>query len=177
MIEADRSGKTRFLVLHDYGMGGLWWWIWAESADEIVTTLAEAEVVTDPEMLGRAAEWELDELDLGDVDGDPALVSMRKEREEQRGQPGFGVLAGRQQVFLRMEDDGHNYLVDIGADGRQVRQVRFGEDGTLYRSSVDDWPINPPIDLHDPQYVPLEVQEREFEEAWRQAVPDPDHED
>lgn len=38
--------KTRYLVLHDYGMGGLWWWVWAESAEEIVRVCAEVEVVT-----------------------------------------------------------------------------------------------------------------------------------
>jgi hypothetical protein len=38
---ADAVSKQRYLVLHDYGMGGLWWWIHARSTREVLTILAE----------------------------------------------------------------------------------------------------------------------------------------
>ncbi|WP_197288963.1 hypothetical protein [Nocardia sp. NRRL S-836] len=169
--------RRRFLVLHDYGMGGLSWWIWAESAEQIVLTLAEAEVITDPDALAQAEQWGLDELELSEVDRDPALRLMREERAQQRGKPGFGVLAGRERVYLRTFEEGLTYLVEIGQDGRQLRQVEVKADGTLLSSAMGGWPINPPIDLHDPRYVPMEITEREFEDAWSRAVPDPAYED
>lgn len=177
MIEPDPAAKSRFLVLHDYGMGGHSWWIWAGSADEIVLTLAEIEVITDPQAVDQAAGWGLEEYDLGDVDGDPVLGAMRERRAQQRGKPGFGALAGRERVYLRLREEGLTYLVEIGPDGRQLRQVEVKQDGTLLSSTMEGWPINPPIDLHDPRYVPMEIREREFEDAWGRAVPDPDYED
>jgi hypothetical protein len=30
---SDAASKTRFLVLHDYGMGGVWWWVHARSEE------------------------------------------------------------------------------------------------------------------------------------------------
>jgi hypothetical protein len=47
-------------VLHDYGMGGLWWWITAESAAQVAHLLSEAEVITDDEVVRDAEGWELD---------------------------------------------------------------------------------------------------------------------
>ena len=35
----------RFLVTHDYGMGSLWWWIEAPSAEAIIQTYAEVMIV------------------------------------------------------------------------------------------------------------------------------------
>ncbi|MEU7480064.1 hypothetical protein AB0A63_29050 [Lentzea sp. NPDC042327] len=169
--------QKRFLVLHDYGMGGLSWWIWADSADQIVRTLAEVEVITNPDAVRQAEEWGLEEFELRDVDGDPVLRRMRDDRLRQRDQPGFGVLAGRERVYLRTFDQGTAYLLEIGEDGRQLRQVEVKADGTLLSSTMEGWPINPPIDLHDPQYVPMEIPEREFEDAWCRAVPDPAYED
>ncbi|ANZ42710.1 hypothetical protein BBK82_13570 [Lentzea guizhouensis] len=158
-------------------MGGLSWWIWADSAEQIVLTLAEVEVITNPDALAQAQEWGLDELDLSEVDRDPALRRMRAEREQQRGLPGFGVLAGRERVYLRRFHDGSTYLLEIGQDGRQLRQVELKPDGTLLSSTMEGWPFNPPIDLHDPQYAPMEIGEREFEDSWSRAVPDPSYED
>jgi hypothetical protein len=179
VTDGHRRGRTRFLVVHDYGMGGLWWWIWAESAQEVVNTLAEVEVVTDPETMNRAAEWSLAEVDLDRVDGDAALAELHGQRDEQRGQPGFGALAGRQRVFLRLpdEDDDAIYLAELGADGRRLRQVEVRPDGTRYKSTAEDWPFNPPFDLYDPRYAAMEIEARDFEEAWRQAIHDPEFRD
>jgi hypothetical protein len=38
--------KRPFLVVHDYGMGGLWTYVWAESEDQITEKL-DAEVVSE----------------------------------------------------------------------------------------------------------------------------------
>lgn len=37
-----------FLVCHDYGTGGLWWWITASSADEITATFRDVIVLDQP---------------------------------------------------------------------------------------------------------------------------------
>jgi hypothetical protein len=63
MASADAVSKSRFLVLHDYGMGGCWWWVQARSRREILETFAEVEVVTDPEVIARA-DSDLDEVDI-----------------------------------------------------------------------------------------------------------------
>ncbi|MCZ9344431.1 hypothetical protein NGM37_42470 [Streptomyces sp. TRM76130] len=60
MNPMGEARKTRHLVLHDYGMGGLWWWVWAESAEEIVRVCAEVEVVSSPEAVERAKGWGLE---------------------------------------------------------------------------------------------------------------------
>lgn len=53
-----RPARRAYLVLHDYGMGGLWWWILASSAEEITASFAEVEVVGDPEAIARARTWD-----------------------------------------------------------------------------------------------------------------------
>lgn len=182
MIEVNRLGKSRFLVLHDYGMGGLWWWIWARSAEEIRLTLAETEVITDADTVARMADDSLDEVDIDDVDGDPALTSMRQTRIEQRDQPGFGALAGRSRTYLRLPGDTYgdssdSYLVELDTDGRRLRMVDMQPNGVRYRSDEADWLFNPPFDLYRPQWATLLVEADEFEKAWEQAVPDPAFQD
>lgn len=53
----------RYLVCHDYGMGGLWWWITADSEADILERIAEVEVVADPAWLDRCAD-DLAEVEL-----------------------------------------------------------------------------------------------------------------
>ncbi|MCW6007272.1 hypothetical protein K1W54_22405 [Micromonospora sp. CPCC 205371] len=65
--------KKRFLVLHDCGMGGLWWWIRAESVRQIVETFAEVEVIEDPQTVARFANDSLTEVDI-DADITAALL-------------------------------------------------------------------------------------------------------
>ncbi|GAA2781956.1 hypothetical protein [Crossiella cryophila] len=176
MSEVDRTGKIRFLVSHDYGMGGLWWWIRARSAEEIVLTLAETEVITDPGQLSAAASWSLAEVDIDEVDGDPALAELRAERDGQRDQPGFGALVGRPLVYLSDQDDPEDdsvYLVELGPDGRRLRQVEVRPDGGHERSTERDWPFNPPFDLHDPRFAAMEIDVEVFERAWRGAAEAP----
>jgi hypothetical protein len=175
MISAVSTPKKRFLVLHDYGMGGLWWWIHARSVRQIVETFAEVEVVEDPEIAARFADGGLDEVDI-DADSMPlGLAGLRQRRDAQRGRPGFGVLAGREIVCLRRpwEEAGDTepslYFEELGPDGRRLRQVEVYRDGTSVKTGPDDWPLNPPNDLHDPELAQWEIDPADFEQAWRQA--------
>lgn len=48
--------------------------------------------------------------------------------------------------------------MEVGADGRRIRQVELAEDGTALRRGPDDWPLNPPIvDLFGPVLVSQEI--------------------
>jgi hypothetical protein len=175
-VRAHLAGKSRFLVQHDYGMGALWWWVWADSADDILDTCAEVEVMSDPEVVRRVlGGGDLDEVDLGRLDADPALAGLRDQRDSYRDRPGYGELAGHDRVHLRIpdeEDERVAYLVEFGRDARWVRQVEVRPDGEPVRMEAADWPINPPLDLHDPRYVPMRIGAAEFEEAWRKARPE-----
>jgi hypothetical protein len=160
----------RFLVLHDYGMGGLWWWIHARSEREIMETFAEVEVVDAPENLARFADGGLDEVTIDDPVMPPGLAEAREERDAQRDRPGFGELAGRERVWIRdtsYEDE--IYFEELGPDGRRLRQVTVEADGAMVRTGPDDWPFNPPRDLYDPDLLRYEISADEFEKAWNAA--------
>ncbi|WP_345442238.1 hypothetical protein [Actinoallomurus vinaceus] len=177
MTESPAPAKARYLVVHDYGMGGLWWWIRASSAQQIVETFAEVEVVADPDAVSRAETWSLDEVDIDAPSLDSALTALRDQRNGYRDQPGYGALAGRDRVYLDMpdeEDKDARYLVEFGPDGRWLRQVALTGDAPGTRTESGDWPINPPLDLYDPKYAAMEIDAAEFEEAWSRAKPDPD---
>ena len=90
-----------FLVLHDYGMGGSWWWIRASSAEEITDAFAEVEVISDPETIARVRAWDLDELDIEDAKRGK-LASFHEARLRQRQDPSFGRLFGKDRVYLRL---------------------------------------------------------------------------
>jgi len=47
-------------------------------------------------------------------------------------------------------------------------------DGTALTSDLENWPINPPLDLGDPQFAAHEISQAELEQAWEQGTPDPD---
>jgi hypothetical protein len=83
-----------FLVLHDYGMGGSWWWSRASSAEEITDAFAEVEVISDPETIARVRAWDLDELDIEDARRGK-LASFHETRLRQRQDPAFGRLFAR----------------------------------------------------------------------------------
>ncbi|MEV0564905.1 hypothetical protein [Dactylosporangium sp. NPDC050588] len=169
--------KRRFLVVHDYGMGGLWWWIHARSVRQIVETFAEVEVVEDPQIVARFANEDLTEVDV-DIDAaamPPGLDDLREQRDAQRSQHGFGALAGQGIVYLRRppeEGDGTELsacFVELGPDGRRLRQVEMYRDATAIKTGPDDWPLNPPIDLYDPELAGWQVTPDQFEQAWCQA--------
>jgi len=172
VTEQSDDGKTCYLVLHDYGMGGLWWWIHARSPEEILETYAEVEVVSTLQAVQRAETWSLDEIDI-DAPGPNPLTAFRAQRQAQRTQPGFGALAGRERIHLRWNDDepedDSQYLLELGHDGRRLRQVEQHPDGTSTNTDPDDWLFNPPIDLYDPKLASMEISPQEFEDAWNLA--------
>ncbi|MQY34660.1 hypothetical protein SRB17_26300 [Streptomyces sp. RB17] len=92
--------KRSFLALHDYGMGGSWWWVRARSERAVLGTFAWVEVVTDPETVARFEEEGLEEVDIDDPRMPPGLDGLRAERDAQRGREGFGALADRDIVHL-----------------------------------------------------------------------------
>ncbi|MGW5256848.1 hypothetical protein [Streptomyces sp. NPDC004012] len=173
MTSTPPAPKSRFLVLHDYGMGGTWWWVNARSAREVLETFAEIEVVS-PEAIDRA-DGHLDEVDIDEPTMPPVLDELRAKRDAQRGRPGFGALAGRSIVHLRRRWDGDGdepatYFMEVGSDGRRLRQVELADDGTALKSGPDDWTFNPPVvDLFDPDWADKVIHPDEFEEAWVRA--------
>ncbi|GAA3822458.1 hypothetical protein [Streptomyces chiangmaiensis] len=175
MTDAAATTKYRFLVLHDYGMGGVWWWVHARSEREVLETFAEVEVVTRPDAAEQAEAWSLNEVDIDAPTMPGGLEELRSQRDGQRGRPGFGALVDRGVVYVRRRwddaDDGDptTYLMELGPDGRRLRQVELVEDGAALRSGPDDWPFNPPLDLFDPQLADAEINRDEFEAQWRRA--------
>jgi hypothetical protein len=156
VTEADAAPKSRFLVLNDYGMGSMWWWVSARSPREVLETFAEVDI---------------------DASAMPAVLDgLRATRDAQRARPGFGALADRSVVHLRRhwdgegDDDPMTYLMEVGPDGRRLRQVELAEDGTALKSGPEDWPFNPPVvDLFDPDLAGMEISQGEFEAAWLHA--------
>lgn len=168
------EGKSRYLVAHDYGMGALWWWVWARSAMAIVETCAEVEVVTDPDLVRRAEAWDLQVVDL-DADNLGPLESLRAKRDAQREHPGFGALVGQGIVHVRYEDPDAEeeydevFLLELGPDGRRLRQVVIEPDGSATAEGPNDWPFNPPFDMYDPRLAAMQITGSEFEAAWSKA--------
>ncbi|MGW6980515.1 hypothetical protein ACWGE1_13865 [Streptomyces sp. NPDC054932] len=173
----DRFAPTsRFLVLHDYGMGGSWWWVHARSVREVRETFADVEVIDTAESIERAETWDLEEAWVDGTTTPDGLDELRAKRDAQRGRDGFGALADRKIVWLRRRwdyDDDEDltlYLMEVEADGRRLRQVELEPDGPGVRSGPDDWPFNPPVvDLFDPELVDMQISEEEFEAAWLRA--------
>lgn len=176
-VTVDETPKHRFLVCHDYGMGGCWWWVHARSAREIAETFAETWVIDDPERLADAQEWDLDEVDIDDL-ADSQLQDLRAQRNTQRKRKSFGVLADRKLLYVRQHWDedsdlAADYLLEI-TNGYRTRQVEVRDTGEAVRTSLDDFPLNPPIDLWDPDLADQEITAQEFEKAWDSSVPAPE---
>ncbi|MCY0922918.1 MULTISPECIES: hypothetical protein [unclassified Streptomyces] len=177
MTDTDTTRKMRFLVLHDHGMGASWWWVHARSAREIVAAFAEVEVVDHADTVDRAETWDLNAVDIDAPTMPGDLDALKAQRTAQRDGPGFGALAGRSVVHLRRRWDGEDgvdaadYLMEVGPDGRRLRQVELGDDGAAVKSGPDDWPFNPPVvDLFDPDLAGMEISRAEFEAEWLRAA-------
>lgn len=163
---------TRHLVRHDYGMGALWWWIRADSAEKILDVLADVEVVDDPQALQSVRSWDLEDYDLAEAAAGPLLDFARK-RARQRLTPDFGKLLNRDRVYLRApetDDEPGVWYTEHDRTGRRVRQVEVRPDGTAEATTDEDWPFNPPFDLAEPEYVQMEITRAEFEKVWKRAT-------
>jgi len=67
-----------FLVCHDYGTGGLWWWITAPSVDAIQATFKDVVVFNEaPEWWTEANDVTTRRLALTD-ESDKALSLLRR---------------------------------------------------------------------------------------------------
>lgn len=167
--------RQRYLVCHDYGMGALWWWLWAKSADDVVRQVAEVEVIEDVGRIRAAETWpDLEEQDLDNLRPESSLASLAQKRAQMAGLPGFGRLAGRERVWLRMPpSESDVYFMELNSVGRQLRQVILCGSGVRHRSGAEDWPFNAPFDLWDPYFNDFEITSAEFEAQWREGVPNP----
>ena len=177
-VIVEETPKHRFLVCHDYGRGGSWWWGLARSAREIAETFAETWVIDDPQQLADAREWDLDEVEIDDL-ADSQMQGLRAQRDNQRHRKGFGVLADRDLLYIRQRWDedsdlSADYLLEI-TDGYRTRQVEVRDTGEAVRTGLADFPINPPIDLWDPDLAEREITAEEFEKLWDSAVLAPEH--
>lgn len=106
----------------------------------------------------------------------PGLDGLSADRDVRRTRGGFGALADRTIVYLRRRWDGEGeadpavYLMEVGADGRRIREVEVGEDGTALKSGPEERIFNPPVvDLFDPDLMGMEIGREEFEAAWLRA--------
>jgi hypothetical protein len=67
-----------YLVSYDYGMGGLWWWIIATSADEITAAFREVTVLDEPPPWWNADVDRLTPRRLLTDEPDTALASLAR---------------------------------------------------------------------------------------------------
>jgi hypothetical protein len=69
-VVADSSeNKSRFLVLYDYGQGGVWAYVWARSPMEITEIFRDLVVVEkQPDWMGASDIARIDETMTFDVD-------------------------------------------------------------------------------------------------------------
>jgi hypothetical protein len=75
-----RTPKKRFLVVYDYGQGGVWAFIWARSQEEIDTKFRDLKVVDEfPDWL-RGEELAVTEqrmtFDIDDVKTDDWIATL-----------------------------------------------------------------------------------------------------
>jgi hypothetical protein len=71
--------KTRFLVVDDYGMGGIWAYVLAESAEEIKARYPTLQIVTEVPGWVQREDANLPEFDSED-DSNEWLAALRRER-------------------------------------------------------------------------------------------------
>ena len=158
----------RYLVCHDYGMGGLWWWITADSEADVVERIAEVTVVGDPETIAHFEADDLREVDLADAASEVALGDLVAQRDAARGRPGYGRFAGMERVWFAMPQiyEDEDWWFELNPSGQTIRAVR--EQGEVRERVVPDG-INPMSDLYDPMYDDREITEAEFEQVWDAA--------
>lgn len=158
----------RYLVCHDYGMGGLWWWITADSEAEILERVAEVAVVSDPETIARVADWDLEEVGLERASDVAGLSGLVAQRDAARARPGYGRFVGMERVWFAMPPlDGEEWWLELNGSGQILRAICHDTDGVWSRVVPD---LNPMDDLYDPKYDNREIGEAQFDEVWDRAT-------
>jgi len=161
----------RYFVMHDYGMGALYWWIDAPSADDIIRTYAEVVILDDA---NAARHDNIPIVAIDDKTHQPGLDDLRDLRAGQIGHPQFGALVGRGIIFLRRPDyieEGSIYYIEYDPQGYRTRQVEIDAKGDAVRTGPEDWWLNPPEDLWNPELVQYEITRNEFDSTWATAHP------
>lgn len=169
----DPPDRQVYLVVHDYGLGALWWWVRASSPEEIAAEFAEVEVISAPDRIALARTWNLKEVDI-EYAKRRELADLHEQRRRQREDPAFGRLFGKARVYLRLPDEegeGTQWLFELGPDGRRLRQIERLANGTSLTTDLTNWPLNPPFDLGDPWLAAHEISKAEFEQVWEQGPP------
>ena len=156
----------RYLVCHDYGMGGLWWWITAESEADILEKVAEVKVVSEAETVAHFEADDLREVDLEHASEEIALGDLVRQRDDARSRPGYGRFAGMERIWFAMDQDDEEWWFELNPSGQTIRSVRKRGD-QLTRIVPEG--INPMSDLYDPMYDDSEIAEAEFERVWERA--------
>lgn len=78
--------KQRYLIVHDYGMGGIWGYMYANSADEIERRYPELKVVHDaPDWLQGSYRTQIEKRTF-DIDDTPTglLLDIINARQVQK---------------------------------------------------------------------------------------------
>lgn len=161
---------AEYLVMHDYGMGAMYWWVEAPSVEDILRTYAEVVVYADPPEDQYA---DVPHVVLGDPVLPAGLDGLRDKRLAQIDQPGFGALVGRGPVYTRQPwpDEDLTYLTEYDPQGWRTRQVTIDAAGDAVRTGPEDWFFDSPEDLWAPELAELEITAEEFEAAWAAAHP------
>jgi hypothetical protein len=79
---ADSSEKQRFLVVYDYGQGGVWAFVWARSQEEIHRVFRDLKVVNDLPSWLTGDQLAITEqrmtFDVDDVKPDDWIARLRR---------------------------------------------------------------------------------------------------
>ena len=154
----------RFLVTHDYGMGSLWWWIEAPSAEAIIQTYAEVMIVEPAD--GETERFaDIPSLRIGDP-APAGLDDLEEQRRVQRASPKFGALVGRGSVYIRKDYPEEQEIYFFEYDEQGIARGRLLCRRVARRNGPEDWLFNPPEDLWDPELAECEIAREEFEGWW-----------
>lgn len=127
-----------FERVHDYGMGGAWWWVHATSAREVLETFAEVEVIDSPQAVDQAQGWDLAEVDIDSPAMPGGLDDLRAKRDAQRLR--WNGHAGGRPVALRIAWSSR-FLVCCSACCRGGGSAGCGAVAYAERSPAPHWSV------------------------------------
>jgi hypothetical protein len=83
----EHDGKQKYLVVDDYGTGGIWFMLYAESEDKIKARLRDVKVYapgTKPDWMSHASLNEIAERRTFDIDKLPTSAWMDRLRIDRK---------------------------------------------------------------------------------------------